>query len=121
MALLLGAYVTWVIYYGFYMATMRQNSDHIIWPSQLSELMTDVQFTSYCLSYFCFMLQHQVFAFAYLRVALIFKLAFSVKPELAQMEIKRRMTILWAMAAVIFVLTILPWLVLPFFGSNHIT
>ena len=61
------------------------------------------------------MLQHLIFAFSYLRIAVIFKLAFSVMPELAQMEIRRRMVLVGLAFALSVILTILPWLIMPFF------
>ena len=85
MTLLLLSYVTWIVYYSIYIDSFFiDHHTEIVWPSDMNDgELARIQDKIYCTSFCLFMLQHLIFAFSYLRVAIIFKLVFSVMPELA--------------------------------------
>ena len=61
------------------------------------------------------MTQHLIFAFSYLRIALIFKLAFSFNSPQAQKSLKNRMTFIYVSGVASFTFLFFPWLLMLVF------
>ena len=64
------------------------------------------------------MTQHWLFACSYFRIALTFKLSFSVDPEKAKKEITKRENFVKIFGLLVWAITELPWLILPFIPAR---
>ena len=65
-------------------------------------------------------LQHLIFAASYVRVAVIFKLVFSIDPAAVMKSIKRRKTLVNIFTAVVFCLTALPVPILTIVNKKYL-
>ena len=70
--------------------------------------------TCYYLADFMYMTQQWIFAVSYLRIAVVFKLVFSLQSEKVVKELNRRFAQCLVLAIIVFLLTILPFLIMIF-------